>query len=148
MSIHTSPRLLVLVEGMTEYNFVNAILRAHLYSLGFGPVNARLLGPRQERSRRGGICGWHSARFGIVRHLKEDRTCFISTMVDYYGLPSSGHKAWPGRAAASSIDFKRKAGFVEHAILNDVQNTLGSRFDPIRFLPFVMMHEFEAHCEL
>ncbi len=33
---------------------------------------------------------------------------------------------------------------VERAILKDISDTLGDRFDQRRFLPFVIMHEFEG----
>ncbi len=59
-------------------------------------------------------------------------------MVDYYGLP----RAWPGRAVAHCLSGLRKVEYVEQALLSDMQGTMpdGSR----RFIPFVMLHEFEA----
>ena len=59
-------------------------------------------------------------------------------MVDYYGLPQMGGRAWPCRAASQGADP------IELALRDDVALLMGPRFDRGRFLPLVMMHEFEA----
>ena len=79
-----------------------------------------------------------------MRRLKEDRESIATTMVDYYAMPRSGSKAWPGRDAAAARPFPEKAASVENALSTDVGNVMGHRFDRRRFIPFVMMHEFEA----
>jgi hypothetical protein len=61
-------------------------------------------------------------------------------MVDYYGLPQVGERAWPGRAAATLLPASRKPLHVEAALLAD----LAADIDHRRFLPFVVMHEFEG----
>src|SRR6185369_5660280 len=91
------PRLLVHVEGETEEVFVNEVLRERLLASGYERVGARLLGNARQRDRRGGIRGWDTVRRDIIRHLTEDPGCIATTMIDYYGLPTSGGKAWPGR---------------------------------------------------
>ena len=65
-------------------------------------------------------------------------------MVDYYGLPQHGEGAWPGRAQASGLDFSRKARCVQDALLKDMINEMGRHPGPQRFVPFVVMHEFEG----
>jgi hypothetical protein len=65
-------------------------------------------------------------------------------MVDYYALPQTGGKAWPGRKAAGKVSFAKKASTVENLLLKDICQELGDGFDPARFIPFVMMHEFEG----
>jgi hypothetical protein len=76
--------------------------------------------------------------------MKEDRECLATTMVDYYGMPFGGQGGWPGRDAARRELFERRAGTVESALATDVAGALADSFRPDRFLPFVMMHEFEA----
>ena len=137
-------RLLVHVEGQTEESFVNEILAPHLYAQNFTAVTARLIGNARQRDRRGGIKGWHTVRRDIVRHLHEDRDCIATTMVDYYGLPQCGPGAWPGRAQASERAFPDKARLVEGSLLADVNEVMGADFDARRFVPHLMMHEFEA----
>jgi len=137
-------RLLVHVEGQTEETFVNEVLWPHLCGRGFTSVSARLVGNTRQRNRRGGIRGWDSVRKDILNHLKEDTGCLATTMVDYYGLPKSGEKAWPGREEAGRLPFPRKAPTVQNALLADIRGAMGAGFNPARFVPYVMMHEFEG----
>jgi hypothetical protein len=138
------PRLLVHVEGETEEVFVNEVLRERLLASGYERVGARLLGNARQRDRRGGIRGWDTVRRDIIRHLTEDPGCIATTMIDYYGLPTSGGKAWPGRAYATSVPVANKGPHVEAALLDDLANHMEPGFDRRRFLPFVVMHEFEG----
>ncbi len=133
-------RLFVHVEGETEEAFVNALLRDHLIGgHGYAAVSARLLGKARMQSKRGGIRSWEVVKREIVRNLKEDRGILATTMVDYYGLPDS----WPGRAAGAGLPFVERAEAVEGAIFADVASYIGER-DARRFIPFVVMHEFEG----
>jgi hypothetical protein len=138
------PRLLIHVEGETEETFVNEMLAAHLYWRGYTSVSARLVGNARLRSRRGGIRGWNTVRSDILNHLKEDSKCFATTMVDYYALPQNGPGAWPGRAEAGALPFLNKAATVEDALLADISQELGEDAGNCRFIPYVMMHEFEG----
>ena len=133
-------RLIVHVEGQTEESFVNRVLAPRLYDCGYTSVSARLLGNARQRSRRGGIRRWELVRDGILSHLKADEELSVTTMVDYYGLPTT----WPGRAAAPALPFPDRAGSVERGILDDVSGELGDGFDRRRFIPYVIMHEFEG----
>jgi hypothetical protein len=145
-------RLLLHVEGQTEEDFVKEVLAPHLYAVDYTVVSARLIGNARQRNRRGGIKPWPTVRRDILNHLRRDPGCLVSTMVDYYGLPQSGADAWPGRIAAARSEFPEKASTVEDALLADVCEQMGSDFNPDRFVPYVMMHEFEAmlfsDCEL
>ena len=134
-------RLLVHVEGQTEESFVNDLLRDHLIHCGYGVVTARLVGNRRLRGNRGGIRSWQAVRKDILRHHKEDANAIATTMVDYYGLPQD----WPGRAEApSKSSASKRAEHVEAALLVDIVGDMGPRFDQRRFVPLVVMHEFEA----
>jgi hypothetical protein len=77
----------------------------------------------------------------IVRHLKEDRRVFTALMVDYCGMPGD----WPGRLEAARLNgATEKASFIEAKVIEAVQVEIGERSDSRRFIPLVMMHEFEA----
>lgn len=143
-SSESMSRLLIHVEGETEEAFVNEVLASHLYGCGYTKVSARLVGNARQRDRRGGIRAWSAVRKDILRHLKEDEECLSTTMVDYYALPQTGDRAWPGRAQTAQLDFAEKAALVEKALLDDIRNEMGGNFEQIRFVPYVMMHEFEG----
>jgi Domain of unknown function (DUF4276) len=77
----------------------------------------------------------------IANHLREDPTCIATTMVDYYGLP----EAWPGRERAKALrSTEEKAACVEASVREDLIAEMGNRFDSDRFVPFLVMHEFEG----
>ena len=134
-------RILVHVEGQTEEKFVNSVLAPHLYNVGYTRVGARLLGNARQRSRRGGIRSWSSVRTDIVNHLTADRFTLSTTMVDYYALPNT----WPGREQAGRQgSLKAQADTVERAVSEDILESLGNAFDRRRFVPYVVMHEFEG----
>jgi len=138
-------RLLVHVEGQTEEGFVNEVLRAYLVSKGYHSVDARIMGNARLRQRRGGIRAWHSVRADIVNHLRQDPGCIATTMVDYYALPQKGPGEWPGRAKSAALKTpEEKASCVETALLEDLAAELSDSFDSNRFVPFVVMHEFEG----
>ena len=137
-------RLLVHVEGQTEEQFVNELLARYLYACGYAEVSARLIGNARQRQRRGGIVPWRIVRKEITNRLKEDREILATSMVDYYGLPRAGSGAWPGREAASALPYPDNVSSVEHALLEDVKQEMGEGFNSSRFVPFVMIHEFEA----
>lgn len=137
-------RLLIHVEGQTEETFVNEVLRGHLCSFGYTSVAARLLGNARLRRNRGGIRSWVIARNEIVGHLKRDSGCIVTTMVDYYGLPDGPEIGWPGKANSGHLLPSQRATRVEDALKADVSHQMGPSFDPSRFVPFVLMHEFEG----
>ena len=137
-------RILFIVEGETEETFVDELLGPHL--LKFGHVcSARLLGNSPSRSKRGGITNWDSAGRDIERHLRGDQSAYVTTMVDFYAMPAGGSNGWPGRMDANDLStIPSKASRVQSAIFEN----MAGRFDPdynlTRFIPFVLMHEFEA----
>ena len=137
-------RLLVHVEGQTEETFVNEAVAPYLYEHGLTRVSARLIGNARQRSRRGGIKPWPAARRDIVAHLRQDQQCVATLMVDYYGMPQAGSGGWPGRSQAADVPFPEKAQTIQDQLQEAIREEMGSGFDDRRFIPYVMMHEFEA----
>lgn len=135
-------RLLVHVEGHTEEQFVNELLAPHLYGFGYHLVSARMFGNARQRHRRGGVKPWSSVKRDVVRHLREDNGSISTIMVDYYGMPATGDGAWPGRDASCGLAHEHKATSIEALLLQEVAHEMGG--DGRRFVPFVLMHEFEA----
>lgn len=137
-------RLLIHVEGETEETFVNEVLAPHLYNYGYSNVSARLLGNARMRAKRGGIKDWSSVRDEIVNHLKADNRCFSTIMVDYYALPQKDELNWPMREESNTLAFENKPIVIQNAIHADVCNQMGAGFKVSRFIPYIMMHEFEG----
>lgn len=62
-------------------------------------------------------------------------------MVDYYCLPAG----WPGRIQSTAFrTAAEKAKCVQTALQDDIVAEMGNRFNPRRFVPFILMHEFEG----
>ena len=134
-------RLLIHVEGQTEETFVNEVIAPHLYRFGYVSIGARLMGNTRIR---GGVPAWRNAKEDLIRHLRNDPRCCQTMMVDYYGMPRTPARAWPGREEARTKHHEEKAQTVERAILEDVRLELGDALLPGQLIPFVLMHEFEG----
>ena len=137
-------RLLIHVEGETEETFVDEVLAPHLYSYGYSKISARLLGNARMRAKRGGIKSWVSVRNEILKHLKAEVGCLSTMMVDYYALPQKDTSNWPQRAASNTLAFEEKPRIIQAAIHADICVQMGFGFNVRRFIPYIMMHEFEG----
>jgi hypothetical protein len=137
-------RLLIHVEGETEETFVDEVLAPHLYGFGYSTVSARLLGNARMRAKRGGIKSWVSVRDEILNHLRADLGCLSTIMVDYYALPQKDPSNWPKREASNALVFEEKPKVIQTAIHADICAEMGAGFNVNRFIPYIMMHEFEG----
>lgn len=140
-------RLFIQVEGPTEEDFVNEVLRRHLIdNHSYHAVDARIVGNSRLREKRGGIRGWSVVKKEIVERLQYDRGVFITMLVDYYALPKGGpgDDGWPGRSVPANLPVAQKASRVERAIAAEIKAALPNPKDHRRFIPFIVMHEFEA----
>lgn len=67
-----------------------------------------------------------------MRDIRKDRR-FVTTMIDYYGLP----KNFPGYDAAKSINkVNDKVDVLERSLYEDINDQ--------RFIPYIQVHEYEA----
>ena len=124
----------ILVEGPTEILFVNEVLKLHLYERGIY-IKPFLF------QKAGGVPKYSISQKQILNTIRSDPSCFCTTMVDFYGMPTN----WPGREQANRCQgCAEKADMVEGGILKDITGHLGNSFNPLRIVPYVQMHEFEA----
>lgn len=130
-------RLHLIVEGRTEQTFAARLLLPHLATRGVYLFPAQLAAHAKKKGQvhRGGVLSYLPFKNDIVRRLKEDAggDCFLSTMIDSYGLP----RDFPGVESASlACDPFQRVQMLESALAKDIG-------DP-RFLPYIQLHEFEA----
>lgn len=127
-------RIRVLVEGQTEESFVNDVLSPYFASQGHS-IYPILLRPR------GGVPPYIKAQRDIRNSIMQDKGVFVTTFIDFYGMPND----WPGRQQAETYqNGEEKAKIVEEALMADVCEQMGESFNPLRFIPYVQLHEFEA----
>ncbi|HUY33592.1 MAG TPA: DUF4276 family protein [Pirellulales bacterium] len=132
----SSRRVIAVVEGQTEQTFIREVLAPWLEGRGIY-LSPRLVG---KPGHKGGVGQYPRAKKDILALLKQESSTVITTMFDFYAMPSS----WPGREEAGKAAHKKKALIVEAALLQDVVQTLGGKFDPSRLIPYVQMYEYEA----
>ena len=135
-------RLLIHVEGATEKSFVQALLAPHLQERNQIIAAARIFGS-SANTLRGGVTAWSAVKKGIASHLKEDTSAFATVMVDYYAMPATGGRAWPGRSLANAAAHAQKAKTIQDALALDIATSEGDQL-ATRFIPYVAMHEFES----
>ena len=129
-------RVNVVVEGQTEETFVNDVLAESLWphDVHLNPIQ---IGPP---GHRGGRTSYPRVKRDIVTYLKQDRTAFCSTMLDFYGLGA----AFPGTPVPPGLSVSAKAEYIEQSILDDVHRTYPELRADRRLVPYIQMHEFEG----
>jgi hypothetical protein len=128
--------VLAFVEGPTEEKFVREIIAPELAGRG---VFITATTPGRKRFH-GGVQHWARIRKELLRYLKEDKNRYVTTMFDYYGMPTD----WPGRDFDRGAASGQKATAVEGAMLDDIAAGMGKAFNRPRFIPYIQMYEFEA----
>ena len=127
-------KLFVLVEGQTEETFVRELLSPHLYGFHLAPTPVLLKTKRTKSgtSFKGGLTSYAKARNDIIALLHDSSAVAVTTMVDFYGLP----KEFPGNATCPAGTPYNRVRYVQQRWSEDIGDS--------RFLPFLVLHEFEA----
>ena len=118
-------RLIVQVEGVTEEEFVNELLAPHLLACGWEHVVATRMGRARTRDQRHGVKGWDVVLPSIVKHIKEDQGCRVTTLADCSGLPATGSRAWPGREESDRLQMAKRGAWVQQSMGSAVAMALG-----------------------
>jgi hypothetical protein len=128
-------RILMLVEGQTEENFVRDLLTPHLGRFDIHPTTV-LVETKRDKSGlkyKGGVSNYQKIRRGVIRLLHDTNAVAVTTMLDFYGLP----RDFPGRDEARKlVDCQEKVARGEQAFAEDINDR--------RFIPYLMLHEYEA----
>lgn len=128
-------RLLVLAEGDTEELFVREILAPHLAGFGVYATATGVLSKRLASGKK--ITGgnlWGNVR-NSLKPLLQDSDAWVTTLLDYYGLPDD----FPGFGSGYALTGNAAAhvNTIERALAEAVNQSP-------RFIPFLALHEFEA----
>ncbi len=121
-------RVLVFVEGQTEETFVRDLLVPYFSRLGIylTPILAQT-----SPGHKGGIVSYGKVKHQLTRLCRQDQGAYVTTMMDYYGLPND-FPGLDGRVADAHEQVVR----LEQALQRDI--------DAPNFIPNLMLHEFEA----
>lgn len=128
-------RFYVVSEGQTEETFVRIVLTPHFTEqekILTAPILITKAVRNTPRPFKGGITSYTRIRTDISNLLKQDSNAFVTTMLDYYALPSD----FPGKREIPNGTPYQRCQFLEDKFAEDI----GSK----RFIPYLSLHEFEA----
>ena len=122
-------RIFIIVEGQSEEAFIKAVIKPAF------EINQIYIIPilmETSKGNKGGNITFKRFQKFTQNKINEDKTCFVSTMFDFYGL---GH-GFPCDEAQKQKDLKDKAQYIENMMLNSINSP--------RFIPHIQLHELEG----
>jgi hypothetical protein len=127
----------ILCEGETKEKFVKEVLQPHFKALDkhLEPI---ILSTKRDRSGtkvKGGVSSYKKIRRDLQNLLRDSHVDCVTTFLDYYGLPED----FPGKAEMAHRKFETPYQRVTH-----LEEKFAEDIDDRRFLPYIMLHEFEA----
>lgn len=125
-------RIIIICEGQTEQRFCNDVLQPFL-----NQNNIYIEYPTVKKTG-GGIVNWSALKRQIETHLKQDKTAYVTTFIDFYGIYQ--HHEYPYWLESKNNPIKSDAlTKIEDGMKEDIEGNLRDRF-----LPYIQLHEFEA----
>jgi hypothetical protein len=127
-------KVLVLVEGQTEETFVTELLAPQLATKQVYPIPKLVTTKRVKRGPdfKGGLFSYGKVKNDIVRLLHDTSAIMVTTLLDFYGLPSD----FPGVKTMRARSCYDQVAYLERKFQEDI--------DHPRFIPYLALHEFEA----
>ncbi len=127
-------RILVYVEGPTEETFIKNILYPHLYrfNLHIIPTIATTKYVLGGPNHKGGFVPYAKAKREILRLLGDTDAVTVTTMLDFYGLPTD----YPGKDDIPQVNCYERVKHLEIKLGEDISRR--------KFIPYFSLHEFEA----
>jgi hypothetical protein len=127
----------ILCEGETEEKFVKELLQPHFWAHDkhLQPVILHTKRDRSGTKVKGGVSSYEKIRRELQNLLRDSHVDCVTTFLDYYGLPED----FPGKAEMAHCKFETPYQRVTH-----LEKKFAEDIDDRRFLPYIMLHEFEA----
>ncbi|MCR4811645.1 MAG: DUF4276 family protein [Bacteroidales bacterium] len=126
-------RLYIVVEGQTEQEFVNTLLRPYLNGYGILDVTPVLI--KTSKHGRGGHVNAEHLKNTINGLLREtnDRDLVVTTFVDFFRIPDNMPDYDTAKQISDSV--------LQVAVL---EKGLAEAIHDWRFVPYIQRYEFEA----
>lgn len=122
-------RLYVFVEGQTEETFVRDVLMPYFLTHG---IYLTAILAKTSPGFKGGIVNYDKIKYQIVRLCRQDGEAFVTTMIDYYGLPTD----FPAYGEQTHLSARQRIKSLEQAFCRDIGEP--------NFIANLLLHEFEA----
>ena len=123
--------LIIVVEGQTEQEFVNDILRPYFATQGIYHVSARLI--KTSRSGKGGFVNFQHLQNDVNRILAKEKDAVVTTFIDFFRCPTN----MPGYEEAMKKENHQEA-------VEILEKKMTELFGNTHFVPYIQLHEFEA----
>lgn len=126
-------RLIIVVEGDTEKEFIDNVLSPYLYGKGLQSVSCFKI-----KHTKGGLTKYRHLKTDLLNCVYESNLV-VSTLIDFYALPND----FPEYNEATEIaDKAERLTFLENAIVEDIESEKDEYFPNL--IPYIQLHEFEA----
>ncbi len=122
-------RVNIFCEGQTEETFVRELLSNHFAQLGIW-INPIIL--RTSKIGKGGISTYGKVKFQIEQKCREDPTAWVTTLIDFYGLPSD----FPSSTTVTETSSINRAVAIQKEFQKDIAQP--------NFIANLLIHEFES----
>jgi hypothetical protein len=126
-------RLIIVVEGDTEKEFVDKVLSPYLNAKGLLSVNSFKI-----KHTKGGLTKYQHLKTDLINCVYESNV-LVSTLIDFYALPKDFPKY---EEAKTIVNRANRLAFLEKAIVEDIEAEKENSFPNL--LPYIQLHEFEA----
>lgn len=122
----------IMVEGRTEERFVEEILQGFVGDdVWLRPIVGHTKRVSGQKAKRGGAA-WKHYRSHLRSLCSQPQWSAVTTLIDLYGFPADIQLAEPLATSGG------------HAAAAQLSEVMTREVDDARFIPFVMVHEFEA----
>lgn len=126
-------RLIIIVEGDSEREFITKVITPHFQTRQFYNIDCFKI-----KHSQGGLAKYEHLKKDII-HSVYEQDAVVTTMIDYYGLPSS----FPGfNDAMNFTNRTARISFLESKIKEDIELTQNRPFPQL--IPYIQLHEFET----
>ena len=126
-------RLIIVVEGDTEKEFIDKVLSPYLYAKGLISINCFKI-----KHTKGGLTKYQHLKTDLLNCVNESNV-LVSTLIDFYALPKDLPKYQVAKNIVNKAD---RLAFLEKAIVEDIEAEKGKEYPNL--LPYIQLHEFEA----
>lgn len=123
-------RLIFIVEGQTEQEFVNCVIRPY-FSDQYNFANIHVFCIQTSTGHKGGLVKYSHLQKDIKRSLNGD--VIVTTFLDFFRIPETMPN-YQAMLATPTID--QKIDVLEEGMTKDIDN--------YKFIPYIQKHEFEA----
>ncbi len=128
--------VIAIVEGKTEQVFVESVLAPYLAHKKIYMSATQVSKPGEK----GGDVRFVRVQRDLGIHLKQRADTYVTTLIDYYGT-----KEWPGLdTLGQNLTPAQISEHLNQATQDEVNTLFAEQRAAERFIPFVVLHEFEA----